>query len=79
MIMKIGPFTFYRVEETGTLDVTLTRWDNYPFGWEYGWADETTEPRTPYIDIRAGKLVLFFFEKWPRGFEIRLLGFWWIS
>lgn len=75
MIMKVGPFTFYRVEKSGTLDVSLTCLGDWPFGWEYGWEDSAAN-RQPWIDVRIGKLRVLEFEKWKGGGEIWLLGFW---
>lgn len=78
MIFKIGPFTLYRARGGESLDITLTALDNWPCGWEYGYQDPLAN-KHPWIEIRIGKLVLFYFEAWKRpGFEIWFMGFWWI-
>lgn len=78
MICKHGPFTFYAREEAGYLSITLTACDNQPWGWEWGWEDRMAE-RKPWIRLRIGKLVIFSFETWKKGFEVWLLGFWLIQ
>lgn len=76
MIFKLGPFTLYRVPNSETLDITITALDNWPFGWEYGYQDPLAHKR-PWIEIRLGKLVLFYFEAYPKcGFELWIMGFW---
>lgn len=75
MICKHGPFTFYSLEERGYLSITLTACDNQPWGWEWGWEDPMAG-REPWLDVRLGKLVLFSFQGFKKGFELRLLGFW---
>lgn len=76
MIMKVGPFTFYRLEEDGTLDISLTCMDEWPCGWEYGWEDPAAD-RHPWIDLRIGKLRIFEFEKFKNGGgELWFFGFW---
>lgn len=77
MTFKVGPFTLYR-PTNGTLNISVTCCDKYSWGWEYGWIDGLGGQRKAWIDIRLGKLLLFYFEPWKRGFEVRLLGFWWI-
>lgn len=79
MIFKVGPFTLYRVEKNGTLDVSLTALGDWPCGWEYGYQDPEAKKR-PWIEIRLGKLVLFYFEAWKNcGFELWFMGFWLIK
>lgn len=75
--MDIGPLRFYRVPKTGSLCVSVKYFDDFAFGWEYGYDDRLCE-RRPWLSLRMGKLMLFSFECWKDGFEIWLLGFWWI-
>lgn len=79
MIFKLGPFTLYRVKESGTLDISLTALDNWSCGWEYGWRDDLRGADEPVIEFRVGKLMILYFERFKSGgFETRLMGFWWI-
>lgn len=81
MIFELGPFTLYRTTE-GTLNVSLTCCDEYPWGFEWGWDDPMAGERYPIVHIRVWKLILLSYERWERkrgvGMEIRLLGFWWV-
>lgn len=87
MIFKLGPFTLYRVEKNGTLDISLTAFDNWPCGWEYGYRDYMRgEIDKPWIQIRVGKLLILYFEPFKKrkgtsnwGFEAWFMGFWWIK
>lgn len=74
-----GPFQLYRVPDSGTLDISIARFDNIMSGWEYGYRDHARGPDKPMIEIRIGKLVVLYFEKFPTGFEVWILGFWWVS
>lgn len=76
MTFELGPFQLYR-SGSKTLDITLTCLKDYPIGWEYGWDDPLAE-RKPLVGLRLGKLAIFSFEKFKKGFELRFLGFWWI-
>jgi hypothetical protein len=78
MIFNIGPFQLYRTEHSGTLDITLRCIENWPCGWEYGWKDDMRGPDHPAVELRVGKLQVFYFEKYEKGFELWLFGFWWI-
>lgn len=77
MVFDIGPFRLYRVRDSETLDISLKCLDDYSLGWEYGWEDPLAQ-RKPWFEIRIGKLLIFSFQKFDEGFEVRLLGFWWI-
>ncbi len=79
MIFDIGPFQIYRVEKNGTLDVSLLCCKDKPWGWEYGWEDDMRGATKPLISFRIGKLVILYFERFKKGFEIWVLGFWWIA
>lgn len=85
MIFKLGPFTLYRVEKNGTLDISLTCLDKWPCGWEYGWRDDMRGTDKPWIEFRIGKLTVLYFEWYPKhsdkrwGFEVWFMGFWWIK
>lgn len=76
MTFDIGPFRLYRVEDSETLCVSLIKYDGYSFGWEYGWAVNSS--RKPNIELRIGKLQVFYFEKFGHNFEIWFMGLWWI-
>jgi hypothetical protein len=76
MIFELGPFTLYRVEKNGTLDISLTCMEDWACGWEYGWRDDRRGPDKPIIDFRIGKLVVLYFELHKSGCEWWLLGFW---
>jgi len=76
MVMDVGPFRFYRVQEGGTLCVSIKWLDNLPFGWEYSWADVARGEEHPWINLRIGKLNIFSFEAWRWGLEFWFLGFW---
>lgn len=75
MIRKRGLFTIYTLRETGYFSITLTACDNQPWGWEWGW-DDPLASRHPWFQIRAGKLMVFSFEKFNDGFEIWVMGLW---
>lgn len=79
MIFNIGPFQLYRVPESETISITFTAIEHWPCGWEYGWDDPITVDRRPWIHIRMGKLILLSFEPLKNGFEVWLMGFWWIK
>lgn len=74
--MDVGPFRFYKVERTGTLDISLIMFGNYPFGWEYGWEDPDSGLMKPWVSFRIGKLNIFYFEAWKWGLELWFFGFW---
>lgn len=74
MIFEFGPFDLYRVRDSGTLDISIRGVESC--GWEYGW-DDPAAFRKPLVSIRVGKLAIFQFEKFPKGFELWILGFWW--
>ena len=76
MIFKLGPFEFYRAKKNGTLDITLNCMINKPWGWEYGWRDDLRGTDKPLIEFRIGKIMVFYFERFKKGYEIWLLGFW---
>ena len=78
MICQHGPFTFYRRPEAEYISITLTRFDNEPFGWEMGWEDPMAK-RKPLVELRVGRLIVFSFEKFKKGFEVWFLGFWLIK
>lgn len=78
MICEHGPFTFYRRPEAEYISINLTAFDNAPWGWEMGWEDPMAD-RKPLVELRVGRLVVFSFEKFKEGFEIRLLGLWWVK
>lgn len=73
-----GPFQFYRCAGSETLDISLTRFDNAPCGWEWGYKDPQRGPDKPLIEIRLGKLWVLYFEKRRHSFEAWFMGFWWI-
>lgn len=76
MLFDIGPFRLYR-PTSGSINISLIRYDDKPFGWEYGWNDDIG--KRPLIKLSIGKLTVFQFEKFKNnGFEIWFLGFWWI-
>lgn len=78
MIFEIGPFSLYRVENKNrSLDIFITGTEG--FGWEWGYEDPLRGATKPLISFRVGKLVVFYFEKFKKGFEIWVLGFWWIK
>lgn len=87
MIFDIGPFRLYRVEKDGTLDVSLKCMDDWSCGWEYGYRDYMRgEVDKPLIQIRIKKLMVLYFEFYPKrdgtdctGFEAWFMGFWWIK
>lgn len=76
MIFKLGPFTLYRVEKSGTLDISLTCMDNWACGWEYGWKDDMRGTDKPWIDLRLGKLQVLYFELFENSCEVWFMGFW---
>lgn len=78
MIFDIGPFRLYRVEKNGTLDISLICLDNVACGWEYGWRDNMrgSDPETPIIEFRIGKLMVAYLEFDKCGCEIWFMGFW---
>ena len=76
MIFKIGPLTLYRVKHNGTLDIYFTCLGDWPFGWEYGWKDGMRGEDRPWVELRVGKLNIFYFEPYKRGVELWILGFW---
>lgn len=78
MIFKLGPFTLYRVEKNGTLDISLTCMEDWACGWEYGWRDNMRggSPETPIIEFRIGKLMVAYLEVFDGGCEVWFLGFW---
>ncbi len=78
MVFDIGPFRLYRVEKNGTLCISLIAFDDYSFGWEYGYADPMRGETHPWLSLRIKKLNIFSFETWKWGFEIWFMGFWWI-
>lgn len=78
MTFNIGPFKLYRAQ-SGTLDIMLRGFENSPFGWEYGWKDDMRGEDRPAVDFRIGRLQVFYYEKLKKGFELWVLGFWWIS
>ncbi len=77
MIFNIGPFTLYRCDDNNHLDITLTVFSEAPFGWEYGDA-EGLEGSDALVFIRVFGLNVLRIEFWRWGFDLRLLGFWWI-
>jgi len=78
MTFDLGPFHLYRVEKSGALCVSLKHLEEWPCGWEYGWKDESRGVTRPAIEFRIGKLQIFYFERYKKGFELWFLGFWWI-
>lgn len=77
MIKDYGPFRFYKVaNDEGSICISLKAFDNYSFGWEYGYSDPARGVTKPWLNIRIGKLNVFYFETWRWGFELWVLGFW---
>lgn len=76
MIFKLGPFTLYRVEKNGTLDISITALDNWPCGWEYGYRDDMRGTDKPMIEFRIGKLMIAYVEFYKSGCEVWFFGFW---
>lgn len=78
MIMDIGPFRFYRVDKSGTLDVSLPCCEGQNWGWEYGYRDDARgDVDKPWIQLRIGKLLLLYYEPFKNGsYEAWFLGFW---
>lgn len=74
----VGPFRLYRSGD-GSLSISLIAFDDLPFGWEYGWRDILRGEEHPLVSIRVGKLMMCYFERHENGFEIWLMGFWWIK
>lgn len=79
MIFNIGPFQLYRVEKSGTLDISLLCLKDAPCGWQYGWDDDMRGVTEPFISIRVGKLVVLHFEKFKKGWEVWFMGFWYVK
>lgn len=73
-----GPFQFYRCS-TGILDITLKILEKVPCGWEWGYKDPQRGSDNPLIEIRVGKLMVLYYEKFKQGFELVILGFWFIK
>ena len=76
MIFDIGPFQLYRVEKTGTIDICLRCMSDWACGWEYGWQDEMPRHNKPIIELRIGKLVIFYLAIHRIFCEVRFMGFW---
>lgn len=78
---QYGPFVFKHIhikkESVHYIDIHLKAWDNSSFGWEWGY--DGYESCLPTL-FRLFNLNLFGF-KWFKsgGFEIWLLGFWYVS
>lgn len=77
MSMTIGPLRFYRANN-GSLDISFVGFSDCPWGWEYGWRDPMRGEDRALVDFRIGKLVVLYFQKYKKGFEVWVLGFWWI-
>lgn len=78
-IRKHGPFTLYWSNKRSTLDITFTRWDKLPFGWEWGWRDDMRSDEKPQIQFRIGKLMVLYVERKKTYTELWFMGFWWIN
>lgn len=76
MIFEIGPFTLYRVEKSGTLDISLKCLDGWACGWEYGYRDDLRGHDEPLIEFRIGKLMVFYVQVRKDFYEIWFMGFW---
>jgi hypothetical protein len=74
-VFTFGPFTLYRCGN-GHLDVSLTRFKESGWGWEYG--PDIGLDSDAWIDIKILGLHVFRLEAWMWGFDIRMMGFWWI-
>lgn len=75
MTFYIGPLRLYKAKND-TLDISLKYFDDCSFGWEWGYPEYASKPQ---VCLRIGPFWILYFEKFQTGFEIRILGFWWIK
>ena len=77
---KYNPFRIYRANKSkegkNFIDISLKGFQNSPFGWQWG---NDGEFRFGDINIHIFGLDIIYFEKFRGGFDIRILGFWWIK
>jgi len=72
MVFKIGPFMLYRSNDDH-LDISLASEKDFNFGWEYG-----PQEVDFLVQIKVKGLNVFCLDLWRWGFDLRVLGFWWI-
>lgn len=80
-IRKYGPFSVYRMknkkERKNFLDISLSAYQDHSFGWE--WGSDNTYQRQPVIHVEVCGFKLLYLELFVEGFEVWIMGFWWLK
>lgn len=73
---RFGPFSYFCVKEGRRhfISAWLKRYENAPFGWEYGTDDTDNQPS---FCLRLWHFDIFRFERYKvGGFIVTVFGFW---
>lgn len=71
---RFGPFRYFTVKATKGYSAWLDGCEEHSHGFEWG------DREKPIISLRLGPLTLLYLDLFSNGgFEVAVLGFWWIQ